>query len=600
MKRHGFEIDDYNLPASVRKRIDDLVDLNINPSTINLITAEFSASSDDVKENIGRYIARLLEIEDFVIQQSHDRSQQIGAGLNLKHQMGAKNRQTNLLRIQQIFLKNDQENERVNKTKQRAQEINASSEPLLDFKQAMVINNDEELSETVKLQQLANKRRKIELAIIEEQEKIKVAQRQYKKAKLEDDDITQELKLNVVKFANKRLKEISEAIQTYKTVDKIPDEIIDNKSNKKDFLNENDKTNFEKLQNDIKNLNEKKSKTGSTQTLEIDLETFFDVPGFGPEDSYEAIEYPKYSKNVEKASKKVQDSKKIKTKNVKEKSQKDVKKNSQSELGENKIASKNSEAEKIIKKIKKKSKAKDRQIEKINKEKEDIKKELTKLKQEKKIQELRELENKKKKLNENFEENVKKEKRKIETTYQILEKKWKAGTVSQSLNSKQKAFNAVKTIKEKSEKIESKNDKNIKIEQPKVIEKSKSVEQPKLIKEVKVTKESNQEKIKVTEKPKVIEKPKQVEQPKKVEESKFVEQTKQEKISFLNKGTISAEVRKQNIFEEDEKRISYLERKKALNIITFEELNELEVKKKRNNHVSSKVDLRKFKLIKKY
>ncbi|QHX36642.1 hypothetical protein [Spiroplasma sp. BIUS-1] len=599
MKKHGFEIDDYNLPASVRKRIDDLVDLNINPSTINLITAEFSASSDEVKENIGRYIARLLEIEDFVIQKSYEKNKEFGAGINLKQEMMMKNRQTNLLRIQQIFIKNDQEKDRVNKFNQRVQEANSSNEPLLDFKEAMVIKNRVETDETLRLQELANKRRKIELAILEEQEKIKVAQKQYQRAKLEDDNITQELKLNVVKFANKRLKEISEAIQTYKTVDKIPDEIIDNKTvAKKDFLNQNDKIVFEKLQNDIKNLNEKKAKSSSTQTLEVDLETFFDVPGFGAEDSYEALEYPRYpTKNVKKKNKVVSKNKpeakkevaaknnqkqKPKTETKKQvvtKKVETVKKEVKKEEVVSKKNNKDQEAEKIIRKIKKKAKAKDRQIEKIIKEKEDIKKELTKLKEEKKINELRELENKKKKLSENYEENVKKEKRKIETTHQILEKKWKAETVAQSLNSKKKAFNAVNSIKEKSKLVDSNKEQPKKVEQPKQVQQPKKVEQPKQVQQVNI----------------VNQQPKKVEQPK-----PLVQEVKQEKITFANKNNISAEVKKQNAFEEDEKRILYLERKKALNMITNEELDELELKKRKNNHTSNKVNLRKFRLIKKY
>lgn len=401
MKKHGFEVSDYNLPNSIRKRIDDLVELNINPSTISAITTEFSSSSDEIRENIGRYIARLLEIQDIVISEAENKSNEFNNAINLKHVLSFKNRKTNLLRIQQIFSKNDKEKDEVDSVRTKNREMNNSLNALYNFKEAMIINNGKEIS---KLEQIAAKKRRIEIAILEEQQKIKIAQKQYQKAKIEDDEITQELKINAVKFANKRLKEISEAISTYKTVELIPDEIINNNfsTHKREFLNKNDKTNFEKLQEDIKMLNSKKENSNVSKTLEIDLETFFDVPGF---EEYEQKLENKRKKPVKR---------KVNTNNKKVEQKKEIKQETKT---------KNDDAEKIIKKIKKKARAKDRQIDKIKKEKEEIKKELIQLKQEKKIIELRELEIKKRKLNENFEDTVKKERRKIETTYQILEKK---------------------------------------------------------------------------------------------------------------------------------------------------------------------------------
>ncbi|WP_339020128.1 hypothetical protein [Spiroplasma endosymbiont of Atherix ibis] len=544
MIRHGFEINNYNLSSSIRKIIDDLINLNLNPSTINLITAEFSSTSDEIKENIGRYIANLLEIENFLLEQEYIKNKDANYGLNFKQELNIKNRQTNLLRIQQIFTKKDNNNEIINFLNN--QDNNHHHEYLKNYKESMFIKNKKEKNRSSKLEELENKKRRIELAVLEEQEKIKIAQKQYQKAKLDDDEITQEIKLNIIKFANERLREISEAIETYKTVDKIPNKIIDNK-----ILNVKNKEYYYEKSLDEDLLFDDKD---ISQSLEIDLETFFDVPGF-EDDDYEdeneiqeklenknelEIELP----NIDLIKNKIKNYKYNKIVSTKQESKQDIKM-----LKEN-------SAEKIIKKIKKKNRAKEKEIEKILKEKEQLEKELIKLKEEKKIIELRELESKKKKLKDNFEETLKKEKIKFNTTHKILEKKWRAESINQVLNSKKKAFNAVKTIKEKS-------NSNIKLNKNNDL---KSVE------------EVNMRKVLF-------------------EELQNLKENKEPKISFKNKNNISIEVKNQNKFEEDEKRISSLERKKALNIISKEELKELEIKKRNNNHSSSKVNLKKYRLV---
>ncbi|WP_339031034.1 hypothetical protein [Spiroplasma endosymbiont of Cantharis nigra] len=716
MKKYGFEMDDYNLPSSIRKRIDDLVELNINPSTINLITTEFSSSSEETKENIGRYITKLLEIEDFIIYQNSKKS----GGSNLKQDLNSQKRHSNLLIIQQIFQKKQTNGEALRK---KYQTINNISENLHSFTGSM-----EEIN---KMQDIASKKLKIQMAIQKEQEKIKLAQKQYEIAKFEDDEITQELKLNIAKFANNRLKKISNVITTYKTIDKIPDEIIE-----ENFYNDESEFDYKEMAHELCNLDESEFNSEILKTIEINLETFFDVPGF---DDYQEeminMSRSRYTqeyrnKSEKRELKKAQDlenslkdnkithqvEKKVESNidnqviyNSIEQNHSTVKKeiknnkdsqefilnenkNTESKLNKNSKESNNltepkviikeinsylfenknnrelitgnkfqkdlelSEAgeknnillfeansEKIIKKIKKKARAKDRQIEKLIRENEFLHKELTKLREERKISELRELENRKRKLNENFEDTIKKEKRKIETTFQILERKWRAETINRSLNSKQKAFRVVNSIKEKS-KLLQEPDNSLQV----IIE-NKNVEQLKDKKENNTVNKKNS-----TNKNKVINynsenivenksgvnnltENKMLSQKQTVNNNSeisvenntnnLVNNTKEiivtttntnknqskivnskrnnskeiivnQKISFANKNNFSTELKNQNQYEGDEKRILYLESRKNLNIITKDEAKELELKKKKNHHTSSKIVLSKYKLVK--
>ncbi len=809
MKKYGFEMDDYNLPSSIRKRIDDLVELNINPSTINLITTEFSSSSEETKENIGKYITKLLEIEDFIIYQNSKKS----GGTNLKQELNSKKRHSNLLIIQQIFQKKETNGQSKRK---RYQPINNISENSYSFNGSLKKNNNE-IKDINKMQDIASKKLKIELAIQKEQEKIKVAQKQYEIAKFEDDEITQELKLNIAKFANNRLKKISNAITTYKTIDKIPDEIIE-----ENFYNDESDFDYKEMAHELCNLDESEFNSEILKTIEINLETFFDVPGF---DDYQEeminMSRSRYTQELRNKSerrelKKAQDletslkdnkkthqvEKKVESnidnkviynnfeqnnstvkteiknnkdsqefivnenKNTESKFNKNSKESNKltepkviikeinnylfenkntrelitgnnfqknlevSEDGEeNNILLFETNSEKIIKKIKKKARAKDRQIEKLIRENEFLHKELTKLREERKINELRELENKKRKLNENFEDTIKKERRKIETTYQILERKWRAETINRSLNSKQKAFRVVNSIKEKSKLLqEPDNNLQVIIENKNVeqlnntnenntVNKKNSTNKNKvvnynsknivennskennlkennksLISQNQLTNNSSENivennrtnKKKTTNKTQVVNYNSQniVENNSEVNnltenkmisqnqiinnnseinfennsrvnnltENKMISQnqivnnnseisvenntnnlvtnTKEitvttttntnktqskrvnsrrknskeiiidQKISFANKNNFSTELRNQNQYEGDEKRILYLESRKNLNIITKEEAKELELKKKKNHHTSSKIVLSKYKLVK--
>ncbi|AGR41131.1 hypothetical protein [Spiroplasma taiwanense] len=670
MKKSNSEHLDFELDSSIRKRIDALVDLNINPSTINLITAEFATSSEKIRENIGRYIARLLEIESARLTEQFNRDSKNNNYINLKQQMNLKNRETNLLRIQQVFVSKDkQKNDESFKNKLL---VNNNQDKLIaniDFKNAMIVDNqlisEDELLKN-KLQDLANKKRKIELAISNQKQNIILAKKQYEKAISQDDQITQELKLNVIKYANQKLFEISETIKKYRTVNAIPDEIIMNFTAMNNYEYNDNHTNIfssNKINSNNNQFEEVKNKTYTNEqqtqkTFDIDLETFFDVPGFDEEFERIFSQTPDITskktkslkeKNIKETSKKIskENNKKIfenkkndlsikktnvetkltnentnsnielklkkedqytvekpktkvevisKPKNVKQKENILIDKdNHVSELKKplNNLVSDEKlnemDSEKIIKKFKKKARAKDRQIEKITREKEKILKELKKLKEQNKIEELRKFENKKKESIENTERILKKDKRKVETSFQILEKKWKALGISKQLFSKQKAFNAVKHIKEKQALIESEKINENPGALINFIENNLSV----LNETIKydIEKKADEDMLIVTETFDDV-----VEFDNNKENNSSNINNTYEKISFsnnLNDEDFEFE-NKNNCINE---RINYLQKRKDLNIINLEEMKELKNKKKKYNQHSKKLNLSKYRLV---
>ncbi|QBQ07675.1 hypothetical protein SGLAD_v1c04760 [Spiroplasma gladiatoris] len=309
-KRYGYELGEYNLPSSIRKRIDDLVGLSLNPSTINLLTSEFSHLSEDMKENIGRYIANLLEIENAILEIHFKKIKEENAFGNSKQELIMKQRQSNLLRIQQIFANKDLENLRAIKYDNNFQPQEDLSLNKNDLKRFMVTNNSNSLSnddkQKQKLKFLSEKKRRLELVIVEEQNKINEAKKIFEEAKKNNDILKQKNTLKIIKEANEKLLTIDIAIKKFKSVELIPWEVflseeeLNNSEVQeiriRETLNQNIYSPNKENKNYIKDVNKKTNKTIDV-TQEIELNNFFDVDDFEEEDT---IKKKIINKNQEK------------------------------------------------------------------------------------------------------------------------------------------------------------------------------------------------------------------------------------------------------------------------------------------------------------
>ncbi|AKU79650.1 hypothetical protein [Spiroplasma turonicum] len=440
MKITRSEIPTFNLPAPIRKRINDLVKLSINPTTINLITAEFSKASDETKENIGRYIARLIEIQNDTLESHYENIKRGGGVLNLKQELNITKVKSNLLRIQQIFMKKDLEEKRINNHLNN----NIDSEQTLEnlnFRDAMMIKNDlssEEVNKRELLRKISNQKTRIENAISLEKSKLRKAKLLYLENKNSDDvEKIEKIKMYIKKTIS-RINEIINARNTYTNILDIPDSIIDGDVNNQNISDnqQNHSGIFLQIKESMKNTN--------TNTLNIDLKTFFDVPNFEQKknlktnnQSFDFLYFNNKNDVIENENKEVNldgDLKKIKDLTI----------------DKNIYISKKHEddkKERIIKKIKKKSKAKDRKLEQIENDKKLIEEELIQLKRNLKVDELRSIEIHRKKSVENTNKILKRDKQKYETSFIILEKKWKAYVINNFLSSKQKAFEVMTNIK---------------------------------------------------------------------------------------------------------------------------------------------------------
>jgi exonuclease SbcC len=128
ISRKNYKINDFGLSQSVRRRIDDLVGLQLTPSTINLFTSEFSQMDENIKLSIGMYIAQLLEIETDLLQRHFaDLREQTVHG-NSRDRLILEQRKTNLQRIQQIFTKELKLQERISKKIQESEERNLTND----------------------------------------------------------------------------------------------------------------------------------------------------------------------------------------------------------------------------------------------------------------------------------------------------------------------------------------------------------------------------------------------------------------------------------------------------------------------------------------
>ncbi|AKX34057.1 hypothetical protein SLITO_v1c04040 [Spiroplasma litorale] len=438
MKKNGYDIPHFNLSAPIRKRINDLVKLNISPTTINIITGEFSKADDETKENIGRYIARLIEIQNEILEKHYEGIKLSGGILNLKQELNITKTKNNLQRIQQIFLKKDIDLERI--TKHNKNSIINSEHTLenLNFRDAMMIDNNFSTAEQQKkeyLEKIATQKTRINNVISLEKSKLKKAKLLYLEfQKNKEFDKAEKIKLYSRQII-KRIQSIIHAKNNCKNILDIPDSLIDGTA----FSNEKKESQssvFLKIKENMK-------KSATKTSLNIDLKTFFDVPEFD-EKKNSFLDQELIDNTVESSLKKKY---KDDTLDLSD----DLKKIN--EINDIKIHHKkkyvDDKKEKIIKKIKKKSKAKDLKIQQVENDKKLIEEELIQLKKDLKVEELRSIELHKKKSIENTKKILKRDRQKYETSFNILEKKWKASVINNFLSSKQKAFNVMTNIKSK-------------------------------------------------------------------------------------------------------------------------------------------------------
>lgn len=293
------EVNTFGLPKSIRSRIDELVNLNLNPTTVNLLTYEFSNFDEEIRSNIGKYIEGLLIIENELLENHLNLLKEKNIFGNNKQEFVLKQRKNNLLRIQQLF--NNEKNKTYNNRKNSATEEKTNSLLNNDFKKIMVTNQDNktpEEREKEKFRELANKKRMLEVVIDEENKKIKLAKQNYLKAKKENDIALQQKNINLINEANNKLVKIDDAIKTYKTVESLPldllladDLTIDierDEKNVRDYLKEKNNVALKKLQKDMIRFNQNKINKNTTnkKTNEPYVDSFFTVEGF--DDDYES------------------------------------------------------------------------------------------------------------------------------------------------------------------------------------------------------------------------------------------------------------------------------------------------------------------------
>lgn len=284
-KKQGIELPKFGLNSTIRKRIDELIDLNLNPSTINLFTSEFSKIDDNTRANIGRYIAALLEVQNGILEAHLERAVQSNAFGVSKQEIILKQRKSNLLRIQRAFssqVNSNQNQVRKNINEQSNSRINSA----INVRNIMVTKGEHALShdeqEKERLRELANKKRIIELAIFEQEQKLKLAQKQYKEAEEKHDTVTQELKLNIINESKNKINDIKNNVRKYNNIKDFPIEILmdpnqtidlkKDEENLRKYLADKNKDSLDGLRGQVKSKNSLLEDT-------VDIDDFFYVEG---------------------------------------------------------------------------------------------------------------------------------------------------------------------------------------------------------------------------------------------------------------------------------------------------------------------------------
>lgn len=196
-----YDIDSFGLSNSIRKRIESLINLQLNPSTINLFTIEFSGLDDETRSNIGRYISRLLEIETLIIQEHYDYLKANGFTLgSAKQNIIIQQRKTNLHRIQTIFEPKTNTGRKLSEVKKPNTDFKG-----LDFKKAMLIGNTETPADKEKrhLKEKATKKRLEEIEIFEKEQKEKLMKKLQGSMELDSNKVLKNMNDRKMDAANK-------------------------------------------------------------------------------------------------------------------------------------------------------------------------------------------------------------------------------------------------------------------------------------------------------------------------------------------------------------------------------------------------------------
>ncbi len=534
------EVNTFGLPKSIRSRIDELVNLNLNPTTVNLLTYEFSNFDEEIRSNIGKYIEGLLIIENELLENHLNLLKEKNIFGNNKQEFVLKQRKNNLLRIQQLF--NNEKNKTYNNRKNSATEEKTNSLLNNDFKKIMVTNQDNktpEQREKEKFRELANKKRMLEVVIDEENKKIKLAKQNYLKAKKENDIALQQKNMNLINEANNKLVKIDDAIKTYKTVESLPldllladDLTIDierDEKNVRDYLKEKNNVALKKLQKDMIRFNQNKINKNTTnkKTNEPYVDNFFTVEGF--DDDYESDSQNIFSEDgINFTSKYNAIMEEIESDTVKKKAT-------------------NKKINNIFNTLESTVNKKEKSLDKLNKEKEKLLEELNFLKEQNKIEKEKRILKDRERLKKETDYIIFRDKYKVSLAYKHLEKKWKTFNMKKNLATKHLFLKAIKNLKHK----------NNNLKNTEYLANDDLVETPlmdELTFEEKITQARN-----------VFEFEK--------------EETNKNNYKFDNLKLLINKAYNLQI----QKRVSYLERKKVLNTITKKEKVELEEYKRHSN-----------------
>ncbi|AOG60553.1 hypothetical protein SHELI_v1c06020 [Spiroplasma helicoides] len=721
--RHGIKIEDYGLPETITKRIEDLFELNLNPSTMNLLTSEFSVFDEKVKNNISRYIAEILLVENEVLDNQMNLLKKDNFG-SAKQEMILKQRKSNLIRLQQILVSKEiiitKPKSKVNNNSEKVKKIEKQNQAVI--KKIDLLNIDNALK--LNLNKLTDRKNNLENEIEQNQKSIKKLKKDLESRETELESINNQQtiddffsvegfenrdrknndmlekgiidlkdKINKIEISlekqNKELKqllkdeeiELKNISQTLEKEEKLAKEKeLKEKQEQEKLAKEKDEQ--EKKQKEIerqekiakqKELKEKKEqeklakekKEQEKLAKEKKEQEKLQIQKNKNENLNKEVKSSNISSLADIARKKIEINSTIKTYdhenefginyednddeilmdskaesiflenqinkllNDKEEIQLLIKLQKAREIArqkeeerillereaerkrfdrDQKIAEAQAREiwknERIIKKIKKNSIAKDRRLEKMAREIKYIAQELEDLKLKQKVEELRRIEILKRKAETSTDKILKKDKQKVDTFYNILERKWLASNIESTLFSKDKALRVVNNMKKKAEEVDKKyGNKNFKTQ-------SSEVNKENVINNYTNTKNdlSDTTKKRLEEFIFRLNKNKENNFSETLQSSiqkpldNFKSYDKNSIKNSFNKSHSITNSKDYKEFLKDEsdfeinKRIEYLERKKSLNIITKEEIKELENKKEniKNKSIKKNMNLKKI------
>lgn len=297
MIKDGTEITNYDLVINIKNRINELIDFNLSPVTINLLTSEFSEIDAKNKEDIFSYISDLLEIETRIVEMfKFSIKKNVGMKQNSSQESLAKLRQQNLQKIQNIFTDNQKKYYNYQPNLENNLPVKEKNDIETLINNIKIILKSKKYSswyltkfESYKFQELVDKKRAIELAVFEQEQKIKLLKKQLEFAKINKDIKMQEEKLISLSESNKKIKEIENALKKYDSLESFPIEILispeqvlefeRDKYNLNHFFKKHHSKVIQNLKNDFEIFNEE-TKTIDYEEPPVTMDDFFDVEGY--------------------------------------------------------------------------------------------------------------------------------------------------------------------------------------------------------------------------------------------------------------------------------------------------------------------------------